>query len=150
MKLFWFLACILVFILIFMSKGYTETLPEAPGPHNTETLPEVPGRHETRNFVISSLYFSLSSEALNYADHAGARECKREDIQGGAGNLFNTSKSYGFAPRTGEIFAGGAAVLGGATILELLHYRKLAKRVLVIGGSAQYGAAVAAYWSGCN
>lgn len=164
---------LLVFVLVFVSGGYTETLPDAPRPDAppavasptdaplTDALrleapgfdaprTEAPRTHEKRNFVFSSLYFSLSSEALNYADHSGARECKAEDVKAGHGDLFNTGKGYGYAPRTTEILAGGAAVLGGATVLELLHYHKTAKRVLTWGGSAQYGAAVAAFWSGCN
>ena len=129
----------LLLLLAVPLCGQTSSLPDAPRP-----------RHETFKFAAASSFFALSSAAMNYAIHDGARACQREDNSGGQGRMFGTRPVFGGHPPTASVLLSGAALLGSAGMLEALHHPKLAKRILIYGGTAQFGMAGATKWAGCN
>lgn len=102
---------------------------------------------ERTNFTLSSAYFVSSELAFNYAYHDGARQCVLE-----FNRVHQSPNEYlqHHGVNSGKVIIPNMAILGTSLILELSHKQRLAKRILLFGGTAQYGMAVSTYWAGCN
>jgi len=124
---------------MLMSLTIAEAQSDAPEP-----------KHEAVKFATSALFFTASSGFMSLAQHNGAKECIAEDNRNGVGKLFNTSKAYGMRPNDFRVALSGAVILSTATIFELTHHPKAAKRLLVFAGTAQFGIAGATQYAGCN
>jgi hypothetical protein len=113
---------------MLMSMTIAEAQSDAPEP-----------KHEAVKFASSALFFTASSGFMSLAQHNGAKECIAEDNRNGVGKLFNTSKAYGMRPNDFRVALFGAVILSTATIFELTHHPKAAKRLLIFAGTAQFG-----------
>lgn len=101
-------------------------------------------------YSAEALYFGGSSGYMVYAQAHGRDLCKMEDRRAGYPQLFNTSDAFGREPVYWRTYVPAIAVESAALILQLTRHKKIARGLLVGGGTFQYGVAAATHWAGCN
>lgn len=109
-----------------------------------------PKAHEPLKFAAAVAFFGGSTVSQVLAQHNGAKLCKFEDrFEPGK---FGTADGYGRRPDNAdrrELYLT-AGVIVASSVFEFTGHRKIAKRILIFGGTANYGVAGATYWAGCN